>query len=119
MLRPLFSAWLTAAWIVCGCSVAFADDSNELNLPTELTPATLSKTSAKGAAATASATADAEVTEDTLHANASANATIDSPITVTGPVTTGNIDGLSGNSGQISTGFGNIQQGVQATAISF
>lgn len=118
MSRQLFSGWLTAAWIVCGCGVALADDSSELNLPTELTPATLSKTSAKGAAA-ASASADAEVTEDTLHANASANATIDSPITVTGPVTTGTIDGLSGNSGQISTGFGNIQQGVQATAISF
>jgi len=118
MSRQLFSAWLTAAWLVCG-GVALADDSSELNLPAELTPATLSKTSAKGAAATASASADAEVTEDTLHANASANATIDSPITVTGPVTTGNIDGLSGNSGQISTGFGNIQQGVQATAISF
>jgi len=118
MSRYLWSVLLAVAWIGCGAP-AFADDANGLNLPTALTPDTLSKASAKGAAATASAAADAAVDENSLHASASATATIDSPITVTGPVTTGSIDGLSGGSWQISTGFGNIQQGVQATAMSF
>jgi hypothetical protein len=118
MFRHTWPALLAVAWIACS-GVAVADDASALNLPVALTPETLSKSSAKGAAASASASADADVEEDALHASASATASIDSPITISGPVTTGNVGSLDGTASQISTGIGNIQQGVSATAISF
>lgn len=118
MWRLVCSALLTAAWIACS-GVAFADDASDLNLPTALSTETLSKASAKGVPASANASADAEVDGQSLHASAAADATIDNPITVTGPFTTGGVDGLSASGAQVSTGFGNIQQGVSATAISF
>jgi len=110
-------AWSTL--LIAASGGAFADDSSDLNLPTALSTETLSKASAKGAPASANASADAEVDGQSLHASAAADASIENPITVTGPFTTGNIEGLSGTGGQLSTGFGNIQQGVSATAISF
>jgi hypothetical protein len=91
-------------------------DGGSLNLPAAVSPETLAKASAKGEAAAA----HASIEDGNLHASASATAIIDDPITINGPVTTGNIGDLgSGSASQISTGIGNIQQGVQATAISF
>jgi hypothetical protein len=93
-----------------------ADDGGSLNLPAAISPESLAKNSAKGEAAAA---ADAGVEDGNVHASASATASVDDPFTFTGPVSTGSIGDLSGGSNQISTGIGNIQQGVQATAISF
>jgi hypothetical protein len=118
MWRHVWPTLLATAWVVCS-GVAFADDSSNLNLPAALSTETLSKASAKGAPASANASADAEVDGQSLHASAAAEATIENPIAVTGPFTTGNIDGLTATGSQVSTGFGNIQQGVSATAISF
>ncbi len=115
MWRHVLSITLACAWIVSATTV-FADDGS-LNLPTAISPETLAKSSAKGEG---TVTADASIEEGNLHASASATANIDTPITINGPVTTGSINDLSGaGTSQISTGIGNIQQGVQATAISF
>jgi hypothetical protein len=55
-----------------------------------------------------------------VHASASASATIDDALAINAPITTGSVIGLDGGTAsQISTGVGNIQQGVSATAISF
>jgi hypothetical protein len=116
MWRHVLSITLACAWMGSAATV-LADDGGSLNLPTAISPETLAKTSAKGEAAAA---ADAGIEDGNLHASASATATIDDPITINGPVTTGSIGDLgSGTASQISTGIGNIQQGVQATAISF
>lgn len=97
-----------------------ADDAGSLNLPTAISPEALEKTSARGEATSA---ADAGVDDGSLHASASATATIDQPIVINGAVNTGSVGNLgtldSGVTAQISTGVGNIQQGVSATAISF
>ena len=118
MSRHVLSALVITASLMCS-GIALAGDSSELNLPTALSTETLSKASAKGEAASASASADVDVNGQVLHASAAADATIDNPITVTSPFTTGNVDGLTASGAQVSTGFGNIQQGVSATAISF
>jgi hypothetical protein len=116
MPRHVLSIVLACACIVSATTV-FADDGS-LNLPTAISPETLAKASAKGGEAAAAA--DASIEDGNLHASASATARIDGPITINGPVTTGGIGDLgSGTASQISTGIGNIQQGVQATAISF
>ena len=107
---------LAVVWIGSAVS-ALADDAGDLNLPTAITPETLAKTSARGSA---SASADADVTETEVHASASASATIDDGLAINAPITTGSVIGLDGGTAsQISTGVGNIQQGVSATAISF
>lgn len=116
MWRYVLSIALAGTWIG-SAALALADDAGGLNLPAAISPEMLAKTSAKGEAAAA---ADASVEDGNLHASASATASIDDPITINGPVTTGNISDLgSGTASQISTGIGNIQQGVQATAMSF
>jgi hypothetical protein len=116
MWRHVLSIALAGAWIV-SAAAALADDAGSLNLPTAISPESLAKTSAKGEA---TAAADASVEDGNLHASASATASIDQPITINGPVTTGSIGDLGrGGTSQISTGIGNIQQGVQATAFSF
>jgi hypothetical protein len=116
MWRHVLSIALATAWIGSAATV-LADDAGSLNLPTAISPESLAKTSAKGEAAAA---ADAAVEDGNLHASASATATIDQPITINGPVSTGDIGDLGGGTAsQISTGIGNIQQGVQATAFSF
>ncbi len=116
MLRHVLSMVLAIALVGTAATV-LADDASSLNLPTPISPESLAKTSARGEAA---ATADAAVEDGNLHASASATATIDQPISFSGPVTTGSIGDLgSGTASQISTGIGNIQQGVSATAISF
>jgi hypothetical protein len=116
MLRYVLLAVLAGAWLGSAASVR-ADDASSLNLPAAISPEALAKTSARGAAAS---NADAGIEDGDLHASASATATIDQPFTFSGPVTTGNIGDLgSGGMSQVSTGIGNIQQGVSATAISF
>ena len=116
MLRHVLSMVLAVAW-VGAAATALADDANSLNLPTPISPESLAKTSARGEA---TAAADVSVEDGNLHASASATASIDQPLTINGSVTTGTVMGLgSGGASQISTGIGNIQQGVSATAISF
>ena len=119
MWRQIFSAALAVAWVGSATTV-MADDAGSLNLPTAISTESLAKTSARGEA---TAAADAGVDDGNLHASASATATIDQPIVINGPVTTGGVGDLgtldSGVTSQISTGIGNIQQGVSATAISF
>jgi hypothetical protein len=116
MWRQIFSTVLAFACVASTATV-FADDASSLNLPAAISPESLAKTSAKGEA---TAAADASIEDGKLHASASATANIDQPITINGPVTTGSIGDLgSGVTSQISTGIGNIQQGVSATAISF
>jgi hypothetical protein len=116
MWRQICLTALAVAW-VGSATTAVADDANSLNLPTAITPESLAKTSARG---TASATADAGVEDGDVHASAGATASIDDSLTINAPITTGSISGIdSGSASQISTGIGNIQQGVSATAISF
>lgn len=116
MWRHVLSKALAVAWMG-SAATALADDAGSLNLPAAISPESLAKASAKGEA---TAAADASVEEGNLHASASATASIDQPITINGPVTTGSIGDLgSGAASQISTGIGNIQQAVSATAISF
>lgn len=109
----LWSSVVAIAWIV-GTSAAIADESKSLALPAAMPPEALAKESARGEAANAEAEATAEV--DQAQANASAQATV-GPININGPLTTGNVGTFDGASGQISTGIGNIQQGVQAVVI--
>lgn len=117
MPRHAWWALLAIAWTVASSPV-LGDDEDSLALPAAVTAETLAKNSARGAAA---ATAEASVDGDTVHSSASATASIDTPITIMGPVTTGSIGSLDSSStaSQVSTGVGNIQQGVSATAISF
>ena len=100
---------------------AFADDSGSLNLPAEISPDMLAKTSARGASATS--TADASVEDGSAHASATATAIINEPFNFIGPVNTGSVGDITGLNGgalsQVDTGIGNIQQGVSATAIAF
>ncbi len=92
-----------------------ADEAGSLNLPAAISLESLAKASARGEA---TAVAAAGVEDGNVHARATA--TLDQPLTITSPVTTGSIGDLgSGATSQISTGVGNIQQGVSATAISF
>jgi len=107
---------LAVAWVGSATTVLAGDDGS-LNLPTPISPESLAKTSARGEATVA---ADASVDDGNLHASASATASVDQPFSFSGPVTTGNIGDLGASTAsQISTGIGNIQQGVSATAISF
>jgi hypothetical protein len=116
MWRQICLTALAVVWIG-SAATALADDASSLNLPTAITPESLAKTSARG---TASATADAGVEDGDLHASASATANIDDSLAINAPITTGSVSGFdSGTASQISTGVGNIQQGVSATAISF
>jgi hypothetical protein len=116
MLRHVLSMVLAVAWVGT-VATALADDAGSLNLPAPISPESLAKASARGEA---TAAADASVEDGNLHASASATATIDQPLSFNGPVTTGSIGDIgSGTASQISTGIGNIQQGVSATAISF
>jgi len=114
MWRRAWSIVAAAAWIV-GTSAALADES-KLTLPAAMSPEALAKTSARG---TANAEAEAVAEPGRVQSNASAQASV-GPITINGPLTTGNVGGfpgIDGASGQISTGVGNIQQGVSAVAI--
>lgn len=117
--RQTWSTVLAVARVTSAATV-LAEDAGSLNLPAAIFPESLAKTSARGAT---TGTADAGVEDGDLHVSASAPATIDQPMTITGPVTTGgigdigNLDG--GVTSHVSTGIGNIQQGVSATAISF
>ena len=117
MRRHAWWVVLAIAWTVASSPV-LGDDEDSLALPAAITPVTLAKNSARG---TAGATAEASVDGDAVHSSASATASIDDPITIMGPVTTGSIGSLDASStaSQVSTGIGNIQQGVSATAISF
>jgi hypothetical protein len=112
-------AWSIAAALACvgGASGAVADESRSLPLPTAMSPEALAKESARGGSPDAEA--DATVKVDQAQSNASAQATV-GPISIVDPVTTGNVGsfpGVSGASGQVSTGIGNIQQGVSAVLI--
>jgi hypothetical protein len=114
MWRRVWSIVVAFAWIV-GTSAAVADENRSLALPDAMSPEALAKESARG-----EGQADATADTDQVHVNASAQASV-GPITIGGPITTGNIGsfpGIDGASGQVSTGFGNIQQGVSAVAIA-
>jgi hypothetical protein len=112
-------AWPIAAalaWIG-GAFGAVADESRSLALPAAMSPEALAKESARGGSPDAEA--DATVKVDQAQSNASAQATV-GPVSIVGPVTTGsvsNFPGIDGASGQVSTGIGNIQQGVSAVLI--
>jgi hypothetical protein len=115
MWRRVWSIVAAFAWIV-GTSAALADEG-KLTLPAAMSPEALAKASARGGTANAEAEAVAEPGH--VQSNASAQASV-GPIMITGPLTTGNVGGfpgIDGASGQISTGVGNIQQGVSAVAI--
>jgi hypothetical protein len=104
---------VAVAWMI-GASAAIADENRSLVLPAAMSPEALAKESARGEPADAEADALAEA--DQAHANASAQATV-GPITINGPLTTGNVGTFPEGTSQISTGIGNIQQGVSAVAI--
>jgi hypothetical protein len=102
MWRRVWSIVAAFAWIV-GTSAALADEG-KLTLPAAMSP---------------DAEAEAVAEPGHVQSNASAQASV-GPIMITGPLTTGNVGGfpgIDGASGQISTGVGNIQQGVSAVAI--
>jgi hypothetical protein len=109
----VWSSVAAFAWIV-GTSAAVADDGKSLALPAAMPPEALAKESARGEPVDADAEATAEV--DQAQANASAQATV-GPITINGPLTTGNVGSFPDGTGQVSTGIGNIQQGVSAVVI--
>ena len=95
-----------------------ADDSDQLTLPAAMATDDLSQETARGED-------EAQAAAQQLSSQASADASIEN-VTIVGPATTGGISGLSELIGdteattlQISTGSGNIQQGVQAVALSF
>jgi len=119
-----------ASWavLIClvGASQGFAADPTERNeastlpLASEMSPAALATTTARGTDASANSAADVNGDERNLHSQASANASIDGPLVI-GPATTGDIGTLQGAQPsflQMSTGIGNIQQGVSAVAVS-
>lgn len=98
---------------------AFADD--ELALSQAMPSDDLSQVTARGGET--STTVDETV--GNVSSSASAEASIDH-VTIVGPASTGGVSGLSdllGNTDvhtmQISTGSGNIQQGVSAVALTF
>jgi hypothetical protein len=113
MWRRVWSSVVAFAWIV-GAPAAIADDGPSLALPAAMPPEALAKESARGEPVNAESEAVAEA--DQAQANASAQATV-GPITINGPVTTGNVGSFPDGTGQISTGIGNIQQGVSAVVI--
>jgi hypothetical protein len=113
MWRQVWSGVVALAWIIGG-SAAIADESASLALPAAMAPEELAKESARGEPASGDAEAVAEI--DDARANASAQATV-GPITINGPLTTGNVGTFPEGTGQISTGIGNIQQGVSAVVI--
>lgn len=113
MWRRVWSGVAALAWIIGG-SAAIADEGTSLPLPAAMAPEELAKESARGEPVNGEAEAIAEI--DDAQANASAQATV-GPITINGPLTTGNIGSFPDGTGQISTGIGNIQQGVSAVVI--
>jgi hypothetical protein len=116
MWRRAWSIVVAFAWIG-GVSGAIADESRSLALPAAMSPEALAKESARGESPDAEAEATAQVDQE--QSNASAQATV-GPISIVRPVATGNVGtfpGIAGASGQVSTGIGNIQQGVSAVLI--
>lgn len=93
---------------------AGADDGDQLSLPGAIGADDLSQETARGE----------EQEPQKISSQASADASIDN-VTIIGPSTTGGVSGLSELIGdtnaatlQISTGSGNIQQGVSAVALA-
>ena len=120
-------AWITVAWMA-GTGIALATDPDQLAPPspdTALSPEAMANTTACGTDGSAGAAADVTEKDVNLHSEANASASITGPL-VLGPATTGDIgsgalqgaQGLQPSFFQMSTGVGNIQQGVSAIALS-
>jgi hypothetical protein len=116
-------SWIALAWLAAS-TAALAGEADQLSLPGALPPETLAVTTARGDSQSAVIAVDVGEKDRELHSSASADAAISGTLIV-GPVGTGDIGGLQsfqdqGSSFlQLSTGPGNIQQGVQAVALSF
>src|SRR5215471_14234440 len=111
--------WITVAWMA-GTGIALATDPDQLAPPSPdaaLSPEAMANTTARGTDGSAGAAADVTEKDVNLHSEANASASITGPL-VLGPATTGDIGSLQGAQGlqpsffQMSTGVGNIQQGV-------
>lgn len=115
-------AIIAAAAVLVGASAAVADDGDQLALPNAVATEELSQATARGEVEVGAASGDVDVH---VSSSATAEATIDH-VTIVGPSSTGNVSGLADLLGgadvatmQISTGSGNIQQGVSAVALAF
>ena len=115
------------AWLA-GTGIALATDPDQLTTSapgTALSPEAMANTTARGTDGSAGAAADVTEKDVNLHSEANASASINGPL-VLGPATTGDIgsgamqgaQGLQPSFFQMSTGVGNIQQGVSAIALS-
>jgi hypothetical protein len=110
---------------MAGTGIALATDPDQLTPSSEtaLSPEAMAKTTARGTDGSAGAAADVTEKDVNLHSEANASASVTGPL-VLGPATTGDIGSLQGVQGmqpsfvQMSTGVGNIQQGVSAMALS-
>lgn len=106
---------VVAAAALMAAAPASADDGDQLSLPAAMAADDLSQETARGE----------QLEPQKISSQASADASIEN-VTIVGPTTTGGVSGLTDLIGdtnaatlQISTGSGNIQQGVQAVALSF
>jgi hypothetical protein len=120
------ATWITVAWMA-GTGIALATDPDQLTPSSEtaLSPEAMANTTARGTDGSAGAAADVTEKDVNLHSEANASASVTGPL-VLGPATTGDIgsgalqgaQGLQPSFFQMSTGVGNIQQGVSAIALS-
>lgn|SRR5215813_8637243 len=117
--------WISLAWMA-GTGIALATDPDQLTPSSPaLSPEAMANTTARGTDGSAGAAADVTEKDVNLHSEANASASINGPL-VLGPATTGDIgsgalqgaQGLQPSFFQMSTGVGNIQQGVSAIALS-
>ena len=117
--------WISLAWMA-GTGIALATDPDQLTPSSPaLSPEAMANTTARGTDGSAGAAAYVTEKDVNLHSEANASASINGPL-VLGPATTGDIgsgalqgaQGLQPSFFQMSTGVGNIQQGVSAIALS-
>ncbi|MGH6961245.1 MAG: hypothetical protein ACREE7_12220 [Dongiaceae bacterium] len=114
--------WVAA--LLAGSALAPAlagEGGDELGLPPAMSSDEMSAATGEGDSSDVAVGKDG----DMLHSSASTSASIDGKNTLIGDVNTGSIGSLSDlmasegvNTTQLSTGIGNIQQGVSAVAIS-
>ena len=116
-------AWLAGTGAVLAVDPDQLLQSSPMAMSSALSPEAMATTTARGTDGSAGASAGVGEKDVNLHSEATANASVTGPLVI-GPATTGDISGLQGTQGmqpsflQLSTGVGNIQQGVSAVAIS-
>ena len=103
------------------------NEASVLSLTSAMSPADMAAETARGTDASVGTSADVSDVpqQHELHAEANASGSVDGPLVI-GPLSTGGFGMLSSAGGQgltptimqISTGVGNIQQGVSAVALS-